>query len=1218
MHNQEAQFSLHQIILLNVYGKGDIIHLKLDGHASLTGKNGVGKTSLLRLIPVFYGESPNKLTHNGGGAILSFTNYYLPHTNSFIVYEYYRKGKACMAVLHASNTGDSVYYRFIDQPYALERFVDEQGELIDGNDLYRHISKRGEYCSTQITSVKSYRSIIQNTASDKNDRSIAQNFSFVEAGARLTHIEKIVTGMFSKTTRFSDIRKIIASCVEEDAVVKLETNKSALDYWINDYSAYRKVMEYASDMQIINSISISHQENLHQLIILRDDFLRLQEHQKVEICKISENIQKIREDLEESEQKNNQELQNISSQIGEVNGQIKDTQDFLDKLEKTKLYYEKQEIKSWSDGVDDLTQMRANLELKKHNREIIIGDFDKISKRFEDLIQKIKNDFYHDSMSIQKEIQSVRDETDQLKERLRKEFDILRKNLKDESDKREALIFEKKESLLKKNMELNFSVQHPQCPDEFIQSKENAQQKFHSAVEHEKASQIALDVANTNHHEATKKWQSLDQQIENALSQKKHEEENISRLLSLKNAKSGTLLHFLRTHKPEWTKDIAKVISQDLLLREDLTPTVIEDQTLLTLSLFGVSLDLSVIESPLVADEIFLQKQIDFARQRMDVHQKEIDTKTVARDQQKNIVEKSLNKVKEMEIALTKNKGMVKSSQEILKISERNYLSELDKVRQQNQDALRIAQKEMEMHETSIREFRSNRIEREKQQEHDLHQQLETIQKEMQEKISVLERNTERSKIIMEQSVNELENQREEALKSHKVDTDSLKQMENDIKAIEISIQKIQSHAKEVMEWRHWLHSDWEYRHEKAKKLHEAQSNLDELMRQRSVIIQNHRNQCETLKKNIESKQKERGNIEKEQNFILSRLTILKAYDIEIESQSFLKEIRKSEDLIRPFSVLEMEMNRLKKDLDSENEQIQKILPPILSAFSSIANTVPCRFYESRKNAIGSTSCPSVLPYWKWANTLRDWFDTEHESARRILLTQCRNISGNIDAYHAKIKSLKKKVSQFATNLQENIASLSRFNSIHKIDVHISTTLDALDGWNDIQQMSALFGLWQTNEEQDLPSDEFVDAVRHVSEWLKGKTNTEVKLEDLLDLSVDIEEIGQPKKTVKNEDELINVSSTGLSYLILCVILVGLINKIRAGQSVQILWALDELSSLDKENTYALLQMLSDHHIHLVSAFPSADPEILGMIHHNYQVRTDRRLAQFKKETAHV
>jgi hypothetical protein len=232
-------FSLKRLVLLNSYRKGKKVEVRLDGHTSFNGGNAAGKTSLLRILPLFYGESPNKLVH-GGGVTQSFVQHYLPTDSSYIIFEYNRRGADRMVVMHASKTGDSVYYRFISQPFDISRFVDESGELMIGSELLRHIAKRGEFCSEQITALTDYRSIIQNTVRKKDHRALAAQFAFVGAGSRLAHIEKIVTGMFSRVTDFHDLKRIIVSCITDDGQgVRLESNnlripvKTAIDNYSN-------------------------------------------------------------------------------------------------------------------------------------------------------------------------------------------------------------------------------------------------------------------------------------------------------------------------------------------------------------------------------------------------------------------------------------------------------------------------------------------------------------------------------------------------------------------------------------------------------------------------------------------------------------------------------------------------------------------------------------------------------------------------------------------------------------------------------------------------------------------------------------------------------------------------------------------------------------------------------------------------------------------------
>ena len=87
--------------------------MALDGGAVLTGRNGRGKTSLLQLLLLFYGESPNRIVTTEAGR-KSFTGYYLPRTTSYLVYEYQRyDGQKRLAVVYADRKGERVFFRFI-------------------------------------------------------------------------------------------------------------------------------------------------------------------------------------------------------------------------------------------------------------------------------------------------------------------------------------------------------------------------------------------------------------------------------------------------------------------------------------------------------------------------------------------------------------------------------------------------------------------------------------------------------------------------------------------------------------------------------------------------------------------------------------------------------------------------------------------------------------------------------------------------------------------------------------------------------------------------------------------------------------------------------------------------------------------------------------------------------------------------------------------------
>ena len=110
---------LRSIILIHSYlssrpGAGSQIaaEFRVGEHTQVNGANGSGKTSLLRLIPVFYGMDPGRAVTRSS-VKRSFTSYYLPTDRSYIIFEYVTGlGKPALAVLTRSGQ-NTVNYRFI-------------------------------------------------------------------------------------------------------------------------------------------------------------------------------------------------------------------------------------------------------------------------------------------------------------------------------------------------------------------------------------------------------------------------------------------------------------------------------------------------------------------------------------------------------------------------------------------------------------------------------------------------------------------------------------------------------------------------------------------------------------------------------------------------------------------------------------------------------------------------------------------------------------------------------------------------------------------------------------------------------------------------------------------------------------------------------------------------------------------------------------------------
>src|SRR5690554_644161 len=150
---------LQRIILLHTHLPG-VVELDVSGHTNICGTNASGKTTLQRLIPVFYGEQPSRVVPRTRDR---FDVFYLPHQNSYLIYEY----AAADGVKHVVLTKrtDGVDYRFVDSPYQSELYLNATAkgiEVVGYSEWIQRLREAGIACSAKISATSEYRAIIQN------------------------------------------------------------------------------------------------------------------------------------------------------------------------------------------------------------------------------------------------------------------------------------------------------------------------------------------------------------------------------------------------------------------------------------------------------------------------------------------------------------------------------------------------------------------------------------------------------------------------------------------------------------------------------------------------------------------------------------------------------------------------------------------------------------------------------------------------------------------------------------------------------------------------------------------------------------------------------------------------------------------------------------------------------------------------------------------------
>ena len=105
--------NLNRIIFINSANIPYADDIYLDGNVHFIGTQGVGKSTVLRAILFFYNADTQKL----GIPVekQSYTEYYFPYSNSYIIYEVTTEnGAFCILSFKSMNR---VNYRFINSPY---------------------------------------------------------------------------------------------------------------------------------------------------------------------------------------------------------------------------------------------------------------------------------------------------------------------------------------------------------------------------------------------------------------------------------------------------------------------------------------------------------------------------------------------------------------------------------------------------------------------------------------------------------------------------------------------------------------------------------------------------------------------------------------------------------------------------------------------------------------------------------------------------------------------------------------------------------------------------------------------------------------------------------------------------------------------------------------------------------------------------------------------
>jgi len=1192
-------YRLRRLILIDSYSPGRVVEFPLEGGAVLTGRNGRGKTTLLQLVPIFYGENPTRIVGTETNR-LDFNGYYLPRLTSYIIFEYVRRDVTCMVVLHASQQGGDRRYRFVRAAYRSDLFLLPDGvNILQVPDLRRHFKLKGVIHSEAISAVSEYRAIIQGKAGSgkalQRQRALVADYAFVGSGHHLTHIEKIVSGMFLRRTDFQDLQRMVVSCISDaEGEIALTTERRKIAAWPEHYGAYTRAMDQAGHMTQV----LDREARLCAV--------------EAELGRIHARVRRLLDHLDETDAANRQQRAHQAA-LAEA-----EEQDHRDAAEGMRIRLEKatRAAKDYETRAADLERqqedwLRRDLPAKaellarepelrdllgqlRQRQEALLGEHEAISLNYERLLNHLdrrRNAVDSEAAEARTELHSsFEPRFTALDAEARAETDRLRASHRGERNALEAQLGDTRE----RKGEYSTRLNNPQPDPELVEIHEakgsvveTLDAERQAAEQRIRQCQQALDEAKAAHRAQEEHLQRLRKRRED-LDQRRQT------LLLQQSPGEDSLLHFLRTNRPDWVFDIAKVVREDLLVRTDLEPERIDTKP----ALYGVGLDLGHIEANLAADEAGLRREIadtEAQLKALDTERGDADRALTACNKTRRQADDTLSlthaELRRIDTRLSSARDEAEDAQRRVEQSRkqaaeraRTELAELKRAEQALRDEIgALDQRNQQAIEACDQRLAQDRkaIETERQAALEAHERVHSERKARQ--------TAERAGI---------EAERDQALGAAGVDTAALKRLDQEIADTDRQLVRIDQSRNEVSQWRLWQQNDWPRREEHLRAAAEARELEHAARADLGAEEKRWHSRGAELREVLQRLDREHARLKDEIDAVRGRLDDFRPFpaDEQVLAAPF--------DAGWTLEALTNQANSHQAEAKALAGEIGRLIEQVKRAFSAQRDTPPDQFYETHRAELGPEA-----PARAWILVFKTWFDQGHDEYRRLLAAEAKQIAGAIVGFHRDMDAFHRKVQQFNRELQQSLDENLGFESVSRVTVEVKSAIRELEYWDPIEAMAEDHRAWLRLEGHDLPPPEFAETLRKLLDHWEVREGIRAALPSLIRIQGEVVENGQVR-TFRKAADLERVSSHGLSYLILCVIFIAFINRIRRQAPVEVVWALDELKDLDLGNIEALLTILRRNHITLVSAFPDPDAEVLALFRHRFSVEEGRRLLE--------
>jgi hypothetical protein len=1214
VQEQKLRYQLRSMVLVNAgtnmhVPSGRITAINPRGGAAVLGDNGVGKTTTLRILPLFFGHLPSQIVSVGQGQE-PMVRFVLPTNASAIAFEYQRGSDSeedlrLAVIRRRADDPDVPFYRLYRCGFRKELFVGD-GRFLDDEETQLKASSLGIQATSKLTTAE-YRSVILRTPATSKEKERLRRYS-VEwsfGPKALDNLDRLVAAMVKKHINFADIVQVAVGLVQQDlghgaerAKLTFKQGKGPIERWIRNRDAVADAFKLEPKVAELEDHLREHRGAEAKFRARRADVLAVKAARMTERSKVADAIDNMIEARATALATQAQDRIVLHHAATKASDDASTAKTKYDEEAARAAYFDKERASHWELEVQDLPSLQLTRQTLSRQVEAAESEHSEVTGKYGQMKQDAITAASARNVELERSKQQHRDRLNDVLEQLERAETAAAAQTSDLYGQRRLELDSVLEPLIEQRAAWELRKTSPIASTAAGAVVERASERLNTHIEVRGKVAEELSDATRVETEMRRAFADLELAIRLGRGDVEGAATAVDKARLLLNPNAGTLLAALRDHSGDnWKRDLAKVLNPELLDREDLNPVALEDAAG---TIYGWQLNTGAIAPPDWSNDDQARQAIEAAESRHAAalaHQLTLQSTLEGKAE--------LLKTAEGEAATVRARLTVLDQQtDTLKTA---LVTAKHQVETEKRDAINKATAEWTRIKTEIDGVKGQQRNLEVQLKQELagikaaHSQQRNESRGVQDSaINAVDASIARLASELEKTLENIDTQLQERLSSAGVDVQRLGELKRQLSAVSKDIHEREDKKPLVQNWAQWLAEvgptavealrvdalrTQEASRLQALKLSEFDSHAAKATREYEASLNTHQKRLDDVK---------------------DELTILE--ELEEEFGDYQPSGTSVIDLKTPARELRGTVHVERKALTGLGESIGKRSSQVRQQLTARESQVR-ELVESSLEAVADSSdirrAEELCACYKHVGP---------QVATDVNLT-LKTLLASIGAFQKSIQSFEKEVAAFNGRLQTGLSEVRRFERIKNMRLDIITNFENLGFYKKLSRMDEVvrrhaneFGKDYTRE---LPPEETARALGEFMTVLSNDGGLEVSLSSHITLKGSVSDNGQHKE-FKRASELENISSEGLTSLVLITLMTALLNTVRGPDPVHVPWVTDEVGKFDPKNFLALMLMLQENRIDVVTASPELGPVQQAMFAQRYLFEDRGRIREYR------